>query len=61
MPSDSIDGFYQALLKLSKEGSFSSVSAHSIELISDAFINGLQFTDIPQRILEKRTIILQQA
>lgn len=55
LSSNSIDGFYQALIKLNKDCSLSSVSAkqYRAELIQDAFIYTLWSMDIQQRILEK--------
>lgn len=63
LPSDSIDRFHQALIKLSKDNLFSlvAVEQYQAKLIQNAFINELWSRDIQQRTLENSTLTLQQA
>lgn len=60
---EKIDQFYQSLLLLSKDCQFKAVSAdeHRNGFIRDSFISGLSSTYIRQRLLENRSLTLQQA
>ena len=62
-PSESIDQFLQALRELSKDCNYKQVTAelYKEEAIRDAFINGLESNLIRQRLLENRTLNLQNA
>ena len=57
---ESLDTYYQALNRLSKECSFKAVSAevNREEYVRDAFINGLSSREIRVRLLENSTLSL---
>ena len=61
--NESIDDFLQALRKLAKDCNFEPVSAeqYSSESIREAFISGLNSSIIRQRLLENRTLSLDDA
>lgn len=58
-----MDQYTQALISLSKDCNFQSVSAEQNrnEFIRDAFISGLNSSDIRQRLLENNTLTLEEA
>ena len=58
----SIDRFFQAFIRLRKDGYFSSVSEeqYSLELRRYAFLNELQSIDIQQRILKNNTTMTRK-
>ena len=60
-PSESIDQFLQALRELSKDCNYKPVTTevYKEEAIRDTFINGLESNLIRQRLLENRTLDLQ--
>lgn len=62
-PGESIDEFLQKLKTLSKDCNLKAVTAQQYkqELICDAFINGLQSPLIRQRLLENKTLTLEEA
>ena len=62
-PSESINQFLQALRELFKDYNYKPVTAevYKEEAIRDAFINGLESNLIRQRLLENRTLDLQNA
>ena len=60
---ESLDAFLQDLRRLAKNCGFQAVTAaeYKEELIRDSFINGLTSSLIRQRLLEHRTLTLQEA
>ena len=60
---ETVDQYTQALISLSKDCNFQSVSAEQNrnEFIRDAFISGLNSSDIRQRLLENNTLTLEEA
>jgi hypothetical protein len=60
---ENINEFYQTLNQMSKECDFKAVSAeqHKSEYVRDAFIRGLRCPNIRQRLLENKTITLEDA
>ena len=61
--SESLDAFLQDLRRLAKNCEFKAVTAaeYKEELIRDSFINGLTSPLIRQRLLENRSLTLQEA
>ena len=61
--SESLDEFLQALKQLSGDCNFKAVSAEKYkeEAVRDAFISGLRSSAIRQRLLENKTLQLQDA
>ena len=60
---ESLDGFLLELRRLSKDCNLKAVSAEQYkeELVRDSFINGLSSPLIRQRLLENKTLTLDQA
>lgn len=62
-PSESLDEFLQALKQLSGDCNFKAVTAEKYkeEAVRDSFISGLRSSVIRQRLLENKTLQLQNA
>ena len=62
-PNESIDGFLLQLRRLSKDCTWKPVTSEQYreQLVCDAFINGLQSPLIRQRLLENKTLTLNEA
>ena len=62
-PGESLPEFLQALHVLSKDCSFTDVTAevYRYELVGDAFINGLTSQHIRQRLLENKELTVDEA
>ncbi|CAB4039943.1 Hypothetical predicted protein, partial [Paramuricea clavata] len=60
---ETLDEYLQELKLLSKDCNFCQVSAaqHRDEAVRDAFISGLRYGNIPQHLLENKTLGLQTA
>ena len=58
-----MDEYFQKLKQLSSDCDFGDVAAqvHKQEAIRDAFISGLASSEIRQRLLEGRNLIMQTA
>ena len=61
-PGESFDAYLNVLKSLSKDCNFKAVSAdvYANESIRDAFINGTSSTSVRQRLLEKKTVTLDE-
>lgn len=62
-PSESLNELLQALKQLSGDCNFEAVTAEKYkeEAVCDSFISGLQSSVIRQRLLENKTVQLQDA
>ena len=62
-PDQTLEDFRRTLIKLAKDCEFKSVTAaqYRDDLIRDAFINGIISSDIRQRLLEHKTLTLEDA
>jgi len=62
-PGESLQKFFQVVKTLSKDCSFRAVSAeqYRVELVRGAFINGLAYPAVRQRLLEKDDLTVEAA